>query len=393
MPTAGQIRGALLEVAVLHLLEKVGYKVIRKRSDTAIGDGLRDGHSGLDVEGRGSWHQIDALAEWEHSPAFVHPIRLLVEGKCYDKRVGIDVVRNAVGVLKDISENHFNEKKGRKGAAASVRYNYLSAIFSATDYTSGAVEYAIAHQIFLIEYAKVPLIAPIIEAIKRVDKGSFTLRTEDAGAERLSNQHAARRQLAITQPAGDEEAEPETQSKGDKVIGLVRKAFTGLLMDGEFHPPEDLQVSQEGRVTVEEIQRHLAGIEGSYFGMLNGRWPMHFIQREVLPPNLFRESDAASCKVFVTGTGLFRFEPEHTNEGQPGWFRLEAAMPDPVKKLIFANWTNDRKRLNAKLANFSFLTLSGKIGGIQRQVRLELSNQWIQELLNPNPNTPHQPHA
>ena len=106
MANISQVRGALLEEAVLYLLGKTGYDVFDHHS-SKLGPGLRSGHSGLDVEGRGSWHQIDALAEFSASPAFMYPLRLIVEAKCYraNRPVGIEVVRNSVGVLKDISEN------------------------------------------------------------------------------------------------------------------------------------------------------------------------------------------------------------------------------------------------------------------------------------------------
>src|SRR6478609_3069628 len=98
------VRGALLEEFVLYLLEKVGYRVVK-----AGEHGTYKGATGLEVQGRGERHQIDALAAYDHSPAFMYPLRLLVEAKCYRGRypVQIGVVRNAVGVHKDISENYF----------------------------------------------------------------------------------------------------------------------------------------------------------------------------------------------------------------------------------------------------------------------------------------------
>lgn len=52
MANISQIRGALLEEAILFLLEKFGYITIE--ANPAIPDSsLRGGHSGLDVRGRG----------------------------------------------------------------------------------------------------------------------------------------------------------------------------------------------------------------------------------------------------------------------------------------------------------------------------------------------------
>ena len=141
MANISQVRGALLEEAVLYLLEKFDYKTIEAYPGHG-NETLRGGHSGLEVRGRGSWHQIDALAAFKSSPAFMYPLRLMVEAKCYQnhRTVGIEVVRNSVGVLKDISENYFTMPSG--GANVQIpRFNYHSAIFSTSGYTSGAIDY------------------------------------------------------------------------------------------------------------------------------------------------------------------------------------------------------------------------------------------------------------
>src|ERR1035438_7248250 len=121
-------RGAILEELVLYLLKMVGYRVVEAPSE-----GTRGGHSGLEVKGRGAWHQIDALAAFDLTPAFMYPLRLMVEAKCYSSRspVGIEVVRNSVGVLKDIAENYFTflPSRGDQTAIPVPRFNYYSAIF------------------------------------------------------------------------------------------------------------------------------------------------------------------------------------------------------------------------------------------------------------------------
>src|SRR5262245_44809312 len=97
------IRGMLLEEALLRLLEGTGYRTVLAPAHDPT---LRDGPAGLKVRGRGSDHQIDAISDFQAPPPFSHPQRLLVEAKCFDPgvRVGLPVVREAVGVLKDVSE-------------------------------------------------------------------------------------------------------------------------------------------------------------------------------------------------------------------------------------------------------------------------------------------------
>jgi hypothetical protein len=92
----------LLEEVLLHLLRGTGYRTVESAGTDPT---LQDSNFGLQVRGRGSEHQIDAVADFKIPHPFSHPHRLLVEAKCYEKgRVGIEVPRNAVGVLKDVTE-------------------------------------------------------------------------------------------------------------------------------------------------------------------------------------------------------------------------------------------------------------------------------------------------
>jgi hypothetical protein len=182
MATINQIRGALLEEAVLFLLKNVGYESVDVgRLASQPVEGMRAGHSGLEVRGPGTWHQLDALALWGHSPAFMYPLQLIVEAKCYTSHrpVGVEVPRNVVGVIKDISESYFT-LRGRKHTFQTPRYNYAAAIFSTSKYSKGAVEYAIAHQIFLIQYDSVPAIQPLIDAIFLFDENHIATKGRNA---------------------------------------------------------------------------------------------------------------------------------------------------------------------------------------------------------------------
>jgi len=58
---------------------------------------------------------------------FSNPQRLLVEAKSYSKKIGLETIRNAVGVAKDVSECWF---VGHPGGLARRRYHYQYAIFS-----------------------------------------------------------------------------------------------------------------------------------------------------------------------------------------------------------------------------------------------------------------------
>lgn len=130
MASIGQIRGALLEEIVLHLMEKVGYRIVDSEED-----GTRNGNAGLEIQGRGEWHQVDALASFDYTPSFTYQLRIIVEAKCYaDDKVGIGVVRNSLGVLRDVTENYFTYHSNNNNEVKVQRFNYHSAIFSSSGY-------------------------------------------------------------------------------------------------------------------------------------------------------------------------------------------------------------------------------------------------------------------
>src|SRR5688572_13189131 len=136
MASIHQIRGMLLEEAVLALLNTAGYRAVDKANDST----LTDGKSGLEVRGRGCCHQVDAVADYLLSPPFSHQQRLLVEAKFQGDSVGTPILRNALGVLKDVTEYW-------TGKDRTVRqpFHYQYAICSASRFTPEAEAYAHAH--------------------------------------------------------------------------------------------------------------------------------------------------------------------------------------------------------------------------------------------------------
>jgi hypothetical protein len=337
------IKGAIFEELVLHLLKLVGYSPLKVGDDDTYG-----GHSGLEIEGRGERHQIDAAALLDHSPAFMYPLRLLVEAKCYaeHRRIGIDVVRNAVGVLKDISENYFNVKSpSSAGSTVDIktqRYNYQSAIFSTSGYSRGATQYAVAHQIFLIQYERVALFKPAVEGLRDLAEKHF-----------------------------------DPKKRGAKEVGQKARMYVRAMLSGGTLPTEK-PFSNVGLAflrtrLIEPIQK----IKGSYFGMLQGKWPMHLLSPKPLPQNLFATSDVLKCRVYGRESTSWSFVPLNLSPSDENWFRLEFDLPEEIAELVKAAEGDKITIADVKMSHFSFISVSGLIGGIRRQVRLELDEEWI----------------
>jgi len=156
----------LLEEVLLFLLRHSGYKTVEKAGNDPT---LKDGRSGIEVLGRGEKHQIDAIADYKASPPFCNPQRLLVEGKMYDSNypVGLPVIRNAVGVLKDINE--FFYSSDIENEPSKNRYHYTYGIFSASGYRKSAMRYAYAHDIYLIPVAQSHFFRPVVNSIRSIN--------------------------------------------------------------------------------------------------------------------------------------------------------------------------------------------------------------------------------
>ena len=341
------IRGVILEELVLYLLGLVGYRIVMPDEE-----GTKLGHSGLEVQGRGEWHQIDALAAFDRTPAFMYPLRLMVEAKCYEKGrpVGIDVARNAVGVLKDISENYFTYRP-QPLAADEIqvqRFNYHSAIFSTSGYTSGAQRYAIAHQIFLIQYEEIGLLRPIIDGLLGMEANH--MRTDILHAKKAQATSRIReeiRSMLARLPAARWDQESVFRAHGHHHV--------------------------ESAIIFPLLQ-----VRGSYFGMLQGRWPMHLLSPSELPDDAFMGRDEIPCRVYGYRAETWSFSPADAEEGDPAWFRLEFDLPEEVLELVKVARHDRNAVADLKQQHFSFLDLAGRIGGVQRQVRLRLDEEWLE---------------
>lgn len=166
----------LLEETLMHLLRYSGYELVTIGGQDPT---LRMGAAGLEVRGRGDYHQIDAIADFKIPPPFANPGRLLVEAKFLQdrRRAGIDVIRNAVGVLKDLTEYW------APGPQVQPRYHYQYAVCSATGYSEPAERYAAAHDVYLIQFAKGGFFAPVLAAIRAVEGGDDVEDREDEAPE------------------------------------------------------------------------------------------------------------------------------------------------------------------------------------------------------------------
>jgi hypothetical protein len=139
------LRGYLLEETLAWLLRGSGYRLLVNADQDPV-ELVAQGQE-VRVRGRGTSHQVDVLGELAFTPAFSLPIRLFLEAKSYSSACKLPVVRNAVGTVFDVNENFTSRPHGRP----QRRYHYVYSLFSTSGFTHDAEEYALAHQISLVD--------------------------------------------------------------------------------------------------------------------------------------------------------------------------------------------------------------------------------------------------
>lgn len=134
MPKSYQVAGALLEELIMLALESGGYQSLLDPTGDPTIDATA---TPFTLHGRGTDHQIDAVADPIFSQPFSNPIRLLVEAKAYNAQRPVDlrIVRNALGTIQDLDQFW-------TGRNDHPRYSYRYAIFSTSDFTRDAQLYA-----------------------------------------------------------------------------------------------------------------------------------------------------------------------------------------------------------------------------------------------------------
>lgn len=163
MARISQIKAVLLEESLMFLLRDSAYLPVENVPNINASDKYLDNAAnGLNVLGRGEKHQIDAIADFLLSPPFTNPLRLLCEAKYHESAlVGIEVIRNAVGVKKDVEEFFRPMVTGMP----LYRHHYQYVVVSSTGFTGPAQNYAFAQDIYLLDLSADVYETHFLEAI------------------------------------------------------------------------------------------------------------------------------------------------------------------------------------------------------------------------------------
>lgn len=308
--SSAALKGYLLEEVVASLIRNAGYRLLTRPEEDPHDLDLMA--NGLQVRGRGGFHQADVLGELTWAPAFGNPIRLFIEAKWRGGggrgRVGIREARHAVGILQDVNQvlvtvaarraihapDQTNDDVTNSGRGFCYSYRY--ALCSTSGFTPGAQAYALAHQIALLDLSHreydelrgaIDTVGDYLRAaIDRRDRVGIGAAPDSRGGFLRRIRASLRRQLwGLDSPDVDSTLLPifrpllrATQNIGELFVGVSVTGFVILLkadspermiehMQASTDPWTSIhyQIDDEGtlnwRITVESDEEGLAPCE------------------------------------------------------------------------------------------------------------------------------------
>ena len=169
-----QLKGYLFEIIVMELLRKNKFSEVNVAFEP--NDRVRETRSGfIEFKGRGCWHQIDCPCDYNLLIPFSYPIRLLGEVKFYKSRLSKDLIREYIGVIKDIQENYF-AADGVDLQNYYPRKMEIGAYFSANGFQEEAEKLAYVHGIKTISYKNNYLISRLKFLVEEFEKNYISIK-------------------------------------------------------------------------------------------------------------------------------------------------------------------------------------------------------------------------
>lgn len=193
------LSGKDFEYLIKNILLNAGFNEIN--SDELY---IFDSPAGQMLQGLGQAHNTDVLVEPPFQIPFYFPTRLIVECKNHTKQAGLNIVRSALGLREDVNSfniidiNVLKERKISRRTMSTYnfdRYHYQVAVASMNGFTLPAQEFALAHQIPLITFTKMPFWNQLIASANRYNHESLLDNTE---FKNIVNELSHRMAVAIT---------------------------------------------------------------------------------------------------------------------------------------------------------------------------------------------------
>ncbi len=153
--TSAKLKGSLLEYCIRRILSNCGFTKVKpdnllifNRGDLTM------------INGKGAAHDADVLMNPPIQMPFSYPFRLNFECKSYDRKIGLSIIRNALGLRYDLNEfeivtrNQLINRQNNRRATIAIdnrqRFNYQVGVATVEDFTKPAFEFAANNKIPLI---------------------------------------------------------------------------------------------------------------------------------------------------------------------------------------------------------------------------------------------------
>lgn len=339
-----RLRGYMLECAVSRLLEENGFREITDEQEGKI---RIDRVHFTELKGRGEWHQIDCPCEYNIEIPFINKIRLLAEVKFFKGKIEKNLIREYIGVLKDIQENYFVED-GISISLLGNRFTELGVYFSASGFTDSSERLAFAHNIKTVSYENVEVIGDIISDILEIEENY--LRTGKC----ISKGKQGRFISSFRKILSNQDSEEELRTFIE-----------------EFEPAE----ADGFRDAINLFKEHFSRIKCNFFANTSGGALLHFISDREFPDYLFQDTDIAEVEIYHQSE-IFYLIFSMDNERRKFYFKPPKSLGDAVYARTSV--------LGEKERHFKSLTLTRIIKGIKRTITLRLNNDWLQNARESN---------
>ncbi len=330
----GQIRGWLFEAVLRILLEKSGFDMVRPNPANA-GRVRMERRDFVEIKGRGDWHQIDLPFDYPGCVPFLYPVRLLGEAKYLKTVVDKDLIRNFIGVMKDIQENYFVDDTLSEEMVRGRRME-LGAFFSANGFSKQAERLSYAHGIRTVSYRNNEVVNGLRRQIDALEQDYLPYSTLAAGG----------------------------------VSEFLADFKNAMGESGDLkHFQANWGIDPGAGTLLAQMKARLQAVESSFFASTDTGVLLHFLGTERFPYELFGQRDEALVRVSYERV---------RNENR---YYMVFCETEGIRRYYF---TPPRFFGKAALYGTAMTPESGmplrlfmKINGVQRSLTIRMEQDWL----------------
>ncbi|MFA5856690.1 MAG: hypothetical protein WC867_04995 [Candidatus Pacearchaeota archaeon] len=156
------LKGRIFEFVISKLLEKAGF-ILNVDSDQLTKNKKKR------LKGRGSTYDPDFLGEFPITIPFSYPLLLVGEAKYHNKTLKVDDIRHFLGAFLDVSQFARIDTKSKAFKYSQIffnkRHNYIPVIFSRSGFQRNAQALMWTHGIYFVSYENSAILEDICKKI------------------------------------------------------------------------------------------------------------------------------------------------------------------------------------------------------------------------------------